>query len=138
MRSLYFSFILVLFSLTFVSANVMIDGEDVEIEGVQIFLPTPGFNITTLVNHSNSTDNINSNIGAIGNFNSTQFSNIAGVLTIIVSYIESIIANTIPNIFDQELNTTSNVTFNNLTVGGNSTLAGIIFYENATHRFIQF
>jgi len=73
---------------------------------------------------ANNTANVNSsqfwitNIGSLGNVNSTQFSNNGGFLNIIESWVRSLFSNP----FDQVLNITSNVIFANITSTGNFTV----------------
>ena len=79
---------------------------------------------------ANNTANVNSsqfwitNIGALGDVNTTQFSNNGGFLNIIESWVRSLASNP----FDQDLNTTSNVIFGNLTILNNLSVDGNTFF----------
>ncbi|KKN20292.1 hypothetical protein LCGC14_0937040 [marine sediment metagenome] len=118
--SFFFIFLFILF-ISLVGAEVDIGEENTIARGVNILPPD-----TKQIIFSNNTGAVNSsefwitNIGSLGDVNSTQFSNNGGFLNILESWVRGLAVNP----FDQDLNTTSNVNFTNLNLSGNLLVGG--------------
>ena len=117
------------FLISFSSAAIQVglDGSTNEI-GIN-FDRTP-FNIST--QSVNSSNYWNTNIGDLDNVNSTQFENSGGQLHLLNSWLTTFINSfgfLTGNIFDQSLNTTDDVKFNNVIVTGNLSVDDTIFYQ---------
>lgn len=82
------------------------------------------FNITvTSANISNVWNT--TSLGELTDANPIQFESVGGSLSIMLSWLNSQIVLITSNLFDQSLNTTDDVTFNNLSLTGNLSIDGV-------------
>ena len=97
-----FLFFFIFFSL--VGAELDVAKETQDVRGVNIITPDVPTNFS--IQSVNASEFWITNVGDLDNVNATQFTGDDGVLTILESWLRSLRV----NIFDQQLNMTSNVT----------------------------
>ncbi len=123
------------FLISFSSAAIQV-GIDGSLDEIGINFDGTPFNISTQT--VNVSEYWNTNIGSLGEVNSTQFENSGGQLHLLDSWLTTFInafGFLTGNIFDQSLNTTDNVTFNNVTINNNlSVNTNTLFVDSSNNR----